>query len=306
VIGALASVFVEVIAPVVIIAAVGFLVGRARELDLAALTGLMVSVIVPAIVFDSLARAAVSRELLGRLGLHVVVQLPLVGALALGACRVLAWRQPTRGALLMATLFSNSGNLGLPLALFGFGPAGLAVAGSWFAVQAVTLHTLGIFIAARARTTARVALARMARLPIIYAIAAGIAVNLAGVEVPRPVARASELLASGGLALMLLLLGLQLARMSPRAEAGGATVATAIRLLAAPPIAWVTGWMIGLEGMPLGVAVLQASTPTAVTAALWAMEFDAQPALVSAAVVLSTLAGVVTITVLMAVLIGGG
>jgi predicted permease len=258
VIGGLASVFVEVIAPVVVIAALGFLLGRARDMDLAGITGLMVSIIVPAIVFDSLARAAVSRDLLGRLGLHVVVQLPLVAALALGACRLLAWRQPTRGALLMATLFSNSGNLGLPLALFGFGPGGLAVAGSWFAVQAVTLHTLGLFIAARARASARVALSRMARLPIIYAIAAGVVVNLAGIEVPRPVARASELLAGGGLALMLLLLGLQLARMTPRAEAAGATVATAIRLLAAPPIAWATGWMIGLEGMALGVTVLLA------------------------------------------------
>jgi predicted permease len=101
---------------------------------------------------------------------------------------------------------------------------------------------------------------------------------------------------------MLLLLGLQLARLAVREEAQAATLATAIRLLAVPPIAWVAGRLVGLEGMALAVAVLQASTPTAVTSALWAIEFDARPALVSATVVLSTVVSVVTLTILLAVL----
>jgi predicted permease len=104
-------------------------------------------------------------------------------------------------------------------------------------------------------------------------------------------------------AVLLLLLGLQLARLALREEAKGAALATAIRLLAAPPIAWLTGRLVGLEGMPLAVAVLQAGTPTAVVAALWAMEFDARPRLVAATVVLSTLASVVTLTLLLALLL---
>ena len=67
-------------------------------------------------------------------------------------------------------------------------------------------------------------------------------------------------------------------------------------------MAWGIGKLVGLEGMALAVAVLQASRPTAVTPALWALEFDARPALVSGAVVLSTLARVVTLTVLLAIL----
>ena len=60
-------------------------------------------------------------------------------------------------------------------------------------------------------------------------------------------------------------------------------MATVIRLVAVPPIAWATGRLVGLEGMAFAVAVVQASTPTAITSALWALEFDASPALVSAA-----------------------
>src|SRR6266536_3595697 len=67
------------------------------------------------------------------------------------AAAILGWDRATRGALLLATLFSNAGNIGLPIALFAFGAPGLAIAGGWFAVQAISVHTLGVWIAAHAR-----------------------------------------------------------------------------------------------------------------------------------------------------------
>ncbi len=258
--------------------------------------------LLPGVVFDSLARAALPRALLGRMVLHVMLQVATVCALTLFAAKLAGWRGPSRSALLFACLFPNTGSLGLPLALFAFGPSGLAIAGGWFALSALHTHTLGVFIAAHARASARGALRRLPRLPITYALAAGVLVNLTGGTLPAPVAKASQLLANGSVAVLLLLLGLQLARLSFRAEAAGAVVATVIRLLVAPPVAWLTGRLVGLEGTALAVAVLQASTPTAVVAFLWALEFDARPALVSASVVVSTLASVVTLTILLAAL----
>lgn len=300
---ALASVFVQVIVPVLLVGGFGYLVGRTRTIDLGPITALAVSVLVPGIVFDSLARAALPRALLGRLLLHVVLQLAAICALALAAAWLGGWTGPSRSAFLLACMFPNTGNLGLPLALFAFGPAGLAIAGGWFALSAVHTHTLGVFIAAHARSGARVALRQLPRLPITYAIVAGVLVNLTRWPLPLPIAKASQLLANGSVAVLLLLLGLQLARLSFAEEAGGALAATAVRLLAAPPLAWVTGRLVGLDGLALAVAVLQASTPTAVVAFLWALEFDARPALVSASVVVSTLASVVTLTVLLAMLL---
>lgn len=296
--------FVHVILPVLLIVAIGYAVGRFRPVDLPSITTLAVAVLVPAIVFDSLARAALPRDVFGRLALHVIVQLASIGVLAVIIGRALRWDRESRGALLLATLFSNSGNIGLPLALFAYGPPGLALAGGWFAVQAVSLHTFGVWIAARARAGGQAALRQLVRLPIFYAVLAGVVLNVTGWPLPSPLAKVSEVLANGSLAVLLLLLGLQLAALRPRAEAVGATVATVVRLLVAPPIAWVTGRLIGLEGVPLAVAVIQASTPAAVTAALWAAEFDARPGLVSATVVVSTLVSVATLTALLAFLVG--
>jgi predicted permease len=302
VIAGVAAAFVQSVLPVLLIGGLGYLVGRARTLDLVPITGLTVLVLVPAIVFDSLARATLPRALMSRLVLHVALQLVVVWGLTVVVARLAGWRGPDEGGLLLATLFSNSGNVGLPLALFAFGPDGLAVAGGWFAVMSIASSTIGPYLAARAQVGVRGALVRVVRQPIIYAVAAGVIVNLSGWTLPGPVANASRLLSGGAVALMLLLLGLQLARLTVRQEASGATLATAIRLFAVPPIAWAAGRLVGLEGMAFAVAVLQASTPTSISSALWALEFDARPALVSAAVVLSTVVSVVTLTVLLALL----
>ncbi|MGE5850058.1 MAG: AEC family transporter, partial [Candidatus Methylomirabilota bacterium] len=297
--------FVQSVLPVLLIGGLGYLVARVRCLDLASISGLMVLVLAPAIIFDSLARATLPRELLLRLVLHVALQLAGVWLLTVVVAHLVGWRGPAQGALLLATLFANSGNVGLPLALFAFGPDGFAIAGGWFAIMAIGSSTIAPYLAARARVSVREALARVGRQPMIYAAVAGVVVNLSGWSLPEPVAKASQLMAGGAVALMLLLVGLQLARLTVREEVPGAALATAIRLLAVPLIAWTAGRLLGLEGMALAVAVLQASTPTAVTSALWALEFDARPALVSAAVVLSTIGSVVTLTVLLAVLTMG-
>jgi predicted permease len=305
VISGVGSAFVQGVLPVLLIGGLGYLVGRARSLELAPITGLTVLILSPAIVFDSLARAALPRDLLLRLVLHVVLQLAAVWLLTVLVARLVGWSGPSQGGFLLATLFANSGTVGLPLTFFAFGSEGLAIAGGWFAVMAIGSSTIAPYLAARANVGVRRALVRVGRQPMIYAVVAGVIVNLSAWSLPVPVAQASQLLGGGAMAIMLLLVGLQLTRLTVREEAPGAALATAIRLLAVPPIAWVAGRLVGLEGMALAVAVLQASTPTAVTSALWALEFDARPALVSAAVVLSTVVSVVTLTVLLAVLTMG-
>ena len=304
-IGGVGAAFVQSVLPVLLIGGLGYLVGRARSLDLAPISGLTVLVLAPAIVFDSLARAALPRDVLSRLALHIALQLAGIWLLTVIVARLTGWAGPAQGAFLLATLFSNAGNVGLPLSFFAFGSDGLAIAGGWFALMSIGASIIAPYLAARSRVGARAALGRVGRQPIIYAVVAGVVVNLSGWSLPGPVAKASELLAGGAVALMLLLLGLQLARLTVREEATGAALATAIRLLAVPPIAWAAGKLVGLEGTALAVAILQASTPTAVTSALWAMEFDARPALVSAAVVLSTVVSVLTLTVLLAILTMG-
>ena len=142
--------FVQSVFPVLLIGSLGYVVGRARSLDLAPITSLAVLVFMPAIIFDSLARAALPPDVLLQLVLHVVLQMVGIWLLTVLVARLIGWQGPAQGALLLSTLFSNSGNIGLPLAYFAFGQEGFAIAGGWFAIMAIGSSTIAPYLAARA------------------------------------------------------------------------------------------------------------------------------------------------------------
>ncbi|HEV2358755.1 MAG TPA: AEC family transporter [bacterium] len=239
---------------------------------------------------------------LARMAAYIVIQLVVIGVVAVGAALAFGWDRTRRTALLLATLFSNAGNAGLPLALFAWGQRGLAAALAFFAVQAVVTNMLAAYLAAQVESGARRALLALARLPITYAVAVGLLLDAVGVVPPAPIAKAAELLANGAVAVMLLLIGLQLAQVRPDGEWPVITAATVMRLVLAPVLAWVTAPWVGLEGVARQTSILQSSLPTAVTAAIWASEFGVAPALVSGAVVVTTLASPLTIAILLTLL----
>lgn len=285
-----------------LIGAAGYALGRAKLVDAQPLTSLSVAVLAPAISFYAVTTATGDHTVLARMAAYLVVQLILVGAIAVVVAATARWDGTRRTGLLLATLFSNAGNAGLPLALFAWGSRGLAAALAFFAVQAVLVNVLAAYIAAHAESGARRALRTLARLPITYAVAAGLLLDVLGIVPPAPVARAAELLANGAVAVMLLLIGVQLAQVHPNGEWPAITVATLIRLGAAPVIAWVTAPWVGLEGVARQTSILQSSLPTAVTAAIWASEFGVAPSLVSGAVIVTTLASPLTVAVLLTLL----
>ncbi len=204
--------------------------------------------------------------------------------------------------MLLATLFSNAGNAGMPLAFFAWGDAGLAAATGFFVISAVPTNLGAAYIAAQATGNAAAGLRALVRLPVTYAIIVGLAFNLSGMTPPAPVAKAAQLLAGGAVAVMLLLVGAQLSTVHIEGGWRGFAIAAATRLVFAPIVAWGTAGMFGLDGVVRQTSILQASLPTAVTSAIWASEFGAEPALVSSSVVITTLLSPLTITPLLALL----
>jgi predicted permease len=67
-------------------------------------------------------------------------------------------------------------------------------------------------------------------------------------------------------------------------------------------VAWVSAPWVGLDGVARQTSILQSSLPTAVTAAIWASEFGVAPALVSGAVIVTTLLSPLTVAVLLTLL----
>ena len=78
---------------------------------------------------------------------------------------------------LPALTFPNTGNMGLPLALFAFGQEGLALAVVYFSCTVTLQFTLGISLSA-----GNLSLSRLIRTPTIYAVLISIVLLLLGLE----------------------------------------------------------------------------------------------------------------------------
>ena len=293
----------KVILPVFIIIALGYLLERRLSLDVRPISRVIFYALAPCLVFSSTARSSVSGA-----DIWKIVSFALLTALAMGlfswaVTKALRFNQAMQSAFLLTTLFINAGNYGLSVNLFAFGQAGLERAAIFFTVSALLTSTVGVYLASRGQASGLDALRNVFKVPIVYGALAGFAVNLAAITVPEPVAKAVDLVGGASVPLMLLLLGVQLARTSLASELKVIGLATFVRLIVAPAVALVLAAWLGLTGVTRQACITEASMPTAVMSTILATEFEAKPQLVAGVVFVSTLASVITLTLLLALII---
>jgi predicted permease len=207
-------------------------------------------------------------------------------------------------AILITTMFANTGNYGLPLVSFAFGEDALSYAGIYFATTTLLFYTLGVFLASLGHMTFKEAIIDLLKIPTMYAVLLAVVFNTFNVELPVPVARAVELAAGGTIPLMLVLLGVQLTHVEFSGSQRAMQLSVALRLLVAPLAALLFAALFGLQGPTRQASVTQASMPSMVSATVLATEYNLDAKLVTAVVFVSTLLSPFTLTPLL-VFLGG-
>ncbi|MGC9530461.1 MAG: AEC family transporter [Candidatus Bipolaricaulaceae bacterium] len=295
----LPSMFSDVLLPVFSLVAVGWGLGRALQLDPAAVGKLVFWCLSPALIFDALRTAELPVASLGLVAAFVAAHYLAMFLISLPLRR---WLFPQDTDAQVATslvlTFGNCGNLGLPILLFAFGRTGYHVGAAFLATNTALMATLGVAIATwQGQRSLRRPLAALFKVPWGYAVLAAGLARWAG-PLPTWLARATGLLADGAIPLLLLLLGLQLARVRPRQVARAATILAVARLGLGGLLAWGLGWAFGVGGVLRGSLVVEGSVPTAVNSFLLAMQYGRRPDLAASALLLSTLlsAGTLTLT----------
>lgn len=280
-----------VMAPVFLIAALGFGWARAGlPYDGAFITTLMINVATPCLVFSTLLRLRFEAAELTLIATASLACLVLTATVAFAVLR--ATGMPLR-IYLPALIFPNSGNMGMPLCLFAFGDKGLGLAVVFFAVLAVAQFTLGPAIAA-----GRLDLRQMARTPLIYAVALALVMQALGLGLPRWAANTTTLLGDCAVPIMLLSLGVALARLRI-AGMGRALAMSVLRLGLGFTVGLAVAEAMGLEGTMRGVIMLESAMPVAVFNYLWAVRYDTAPEEVAGMVLGSTVLSFVTLPLLL-------
>ncbi|GAB3710082.1 AEC family transporter [Mariniluteicoccus flavus] len=289
----------NVILPVVIVAGVGALMGRRFAIDPATIGKLALHALTPAIALHVLLTTKVS----GQVGIQIVVAYTLVTLVAVVVARLVSPGLDARArrAVMVSASTVNSGNMGLPIALFALGTAGLEQTVLMFLTSTVLMFVLVPLILG-AGDGAISALRGMARLPVLWAVLVAAMLRVAGIELPLGVMRGVELLSDTCLPMALIALGLQLAGSGRLRLTRPVITGALMRIVAMPAAALGIGLALGMHGTPLQALVLAQAMPVAVNGYLLTMEYGGDVESVAHTVTLSTIAGFATIAGITAVL----
>ncbi|MEM6758084.1 MAG: AEC family transporter [Pseudomonadota bacterium] len=285
----------EIVAPVFLLAAIGYIwVKLGLEYRIQFVTRLAMSLGVPCLIFVSLMQTEIDRAALTSLSAAAVMAYGIVTLACLALVHIVGLDRRTYAAPL---IFGNTGNLGLPLALFAFGQVGLSYAIVVFAIMAIWSFTYGISLVAGGG-----ALAKVLREPIVWATLLGALFMLMGWKTPQFLTNTLDLIGQIAIPLMLITLGVAVAHLST-AGMMQAVALSAVKLVLCSGIAWTVGTLFALEPVALAVLVLQVATPVAVTSYMLAEKFGAAADRVAGLVVASTLMSVAALPILLAALL---
>ena len=285
----------QIVAPVFALAAVGFLWVRAGvEFPIAFVTRMAMTLAVPCLIFVALMETEIEPGALSALSLAALVAYGAVGLAAWALARLAGLDLRT---YLAPLAFGNTGNVGLPLALFAFGQEGLGYAVVVFAVMAVLSFTVGIWVVSGGGSPWRAL-----REPLVGATLAGGACLWLGIETPAFVTETLRLTGQMAIPLMLITLGVAMARLRPAGLVRPGAMA-AVKLVVCAAVAWAVGRLFALPPTAFAVLVLQVATPVAVTSYLLAEKYGADADAVAGLVVVSTALSVIGLPLLLALVL---
>ncbi|PYC47687.1 transporter [Litorivita pollutaquae] len=291
----LALTVLEITAPVFILATIGFgWVKAGFEYRLEFVTQLAMTFATPCLIFTALMKTEVDPAALATLSLASIVAYGAITVAAAGLMMLLRLKMRT---YLAPVIFGNTGNLGLPLALFAFGETGLGYAVVVFAIMAIWSFTFGIWVVAGGGS-----LTRVLKEPLVWATLLGGLFLWQGWETPRFLTNTLELIGQMAIPIMLITLGVAVARLTPGRTLQAIAI-SALKLVICVGIAWGVGRWFALDDTAFAVLLMQVGTPVAVTSYLLAEKYGADADAVAGLVVVSTLMSVLAIPLLLAMLL---
>ena len=285
--------------PVMALGAAGFLLGRALKIDSRSLGRVIFYLFSPVLVFDLLIHNNLP---LGEMALTIGFSLAVfivMSLITLLVGRLARFDRLMMTALLLTAAFGNTGNYGLPLVSFAFGENALAHATLYFVTNSILFNTVGVLIASLGHLDFKQAALGMLKVPTVYAVALAAALNQFHILLPTPMERTIGLAADGAIPLMLILLGVELARVQWSHSWRALGLGAGLRLLIGPLVGLLLAIPFGLQGAARQGNLTETAMPAAVTTTVLATEYHLDSSLVTAIVFISTLLSPLTLTPLL-------
>jgi predicted permease len=302
------------VAPVFGLIAIGWCANRVRYVPEAAgplLSEFAFKILIPALLFRAMATMAPPAQppwLLAGAYISGVVIIWIVATIA----ALVLLRRPAADApaIAFASVFGNGLLLGIPVILSAFGPdaatpiAILLVCDTTFLWLLGTLHMeltlrgVGGSLGQLSRT-----MFDLLRNPIIAPVIIGTLWRWAGLGLPSTFDKLLTLLGSAAIPVSLTALGMTLARYKLSGQATTLVLIVVLKLIAFPAVVlWLGLYVFGLTPLWAGTLAIFTSMPVGANAFIFASRYDRAVGSASAAVAVSVLLSVLTVTAMLALL----
>ncbi|QNS04488.1 AEC family transporter [Streptomyces xanthii] len=300
-------------AVIAVVIGVGYLIGRKGYLGDGGrdvLTKLAFHVATPALLFTMLARADLSVILSPSLLVTALSTLAVAGVfVSVAVVRGWGVGRTTIGAL--CSSYVNSGNLGIPIAVYVLGNASLVAPVLLFQQIAVTPVALTILDLAEASGTRQSWWRRVLtplRNPIAIGALSGVVVSATGWTVPAPVFDPLKLIANMSVPMILIAFGISLCGSAwpggPGRDRVPVLLSSVLKSVGQPAVSWaLASFVFGLSGARLLDVVVTSALPAAQNLFTYASRYGVGERLARESILLSTM-GSVPVLVVVAALLG--
>jgi predicted permease len=281
----------SIVFPIFAIVAVGYLYSRWRQPDMTSANQINMTILLPALIFHVLSDKDFQLAEYGWIALGAAAIVLGSGLLALPVAKAAGLSFKT---FVPPMMFTNSGNIGLPLAVFAFGEQALPAAVVLFLVENGLHFTLGTYLMDH-----RAPLRKVLVQPIVAATLVGMAFSLFRWGVPAPLRETVNLLGQASIPLLLFSLGTRLTSIDFREwRVGllGAVICPATGVL----MLVIVQPFLSLTPLQSSLLLVFSALPPAVLNYLVAEQYRQEPGKVASIVMLGNLAGLVSLPIALA------
>jgi predicted permease len=286
----------SVVAPLFIIAAVGYFYGSRVRPEMRITNQLVMDVFMPALIFHVMIQDNFyPLQYINLVGAGIMLMLLSgLAAFALSKMVGFSWRAFTPPAM-----FSNWANLGLPLYVFALGDEALGAGVMLVVAGNLLCFTIGTYI-----YSGKLSGFEVLRTPIIIAVLLGGVINALDLSLPSTIDLSIEMLGRVAIPLMLFSLGVRLTRVSWNDSTPGLVMAAFCPVVGIS-LAVVICQIVPMNTLHQSVLILFGALPPAVINFMLAEQYNRDPEAVASMVLIGNIASVITLPLALLLVLSG-